>query len=351
MKSMIAMLCLAFPLVLTAAGPSAEEMAFYKAYKNGAQARECLRVVDQDGMPVVGAKIDGGLQTGDGYNDYTPIRGTTGTNGEFVVQGKCTNRIRCGITLDGYYASEFVLPNYASRHTFRDGKWHPYGSQHTVVLKKIIAPVNLTHPNPERRQNPDVGVWHGYDLEQCEWMPPYGNGKHADMLIRINVDASASHDFKATMEISFTNNPFAGAYQLVKDLYSEMKSIYMADTNAVYQTSCDFLHEEHPIVHKKPIVYVQGVEKTDTRLQKDSYLVFRTRTKVDENGNLVSAHYGKIYGPWEIFRAMHAYGVYFNPEPNNNNLEDIETAEHSRMLQRQRNEPPYKKKRKALWPF
>ena len=55
MKSIIAALSLAFPLALTAAGPSAEEMAFYKAYKNGAQAKECLRVVDQDGMPVVGA--------------------------------------------------------------------------------------------------------------------------------------------------------------------------------------------------------------------------------------------------------------------------------------------------------
>ncbi len=63
MKSMIAMLSLAFPLALTAAGPSAEEMAFYKAYKNGAQTKECLRVVDQYGMPVVGG---GNLGTGGG---------------------------------------------------------------------------------------------------------------------------------------------------------------------------------------------------------------------------------------------------------------------------------------------
>ena len=46
MKSIIATLSLAFPQVLTAAGPSTEEMAFYKAYKNGAQAKDCLRVVD-----------------------------------------------------------------------------------------------------------------------------------------------------------------------------------------------------------------------------------------------------------------------------------------------------------------
>jgi hypothetical protein len=33
MKSIIATLSLAFPLVLTAVGPSAEEMAFYKAFR------------------------------------------------------------------------------------------------------------------------------------------------------------------------------------------------------------------------------------------------------------------------------------------------------------------------------
>ena len=351
MKRTILALCLAFPMILKASGPSAEELALAKARNNGAQAKECLRVVDQDGMPVPDAKIEGGLQTGGGYNDYMPIQGATDTNGEFVVQGKCTNRIRCGITKDGYYASEFVLPNYAYRHSFKDGKWIPYGSQHTVALKKIIDPVNLSHPNPSRKENPDVSAWHGYDLEQCEWLPPYGCGRHADMLVRIITDYADSHDFKVSMEISFTNNPFAGAYLLRKDPYSEMKSIYRADTNAEYKASFEYLQEEHPIIHREPIVYVQGVNKTDTRLDRDSYLVFRTRTKVDQDGNLVSAHYGKIYGPWEIFRAMHAYGVYFNTKENDTNIEDIETAEHSRMLQRQREAPPYKKKRKSLWPF
>lgn len=33
-------------------------------------------------------------------------------------------------------------------------------------------------------------------------------------------------------------------------------------------------------------------------LGEDSYLIYRTRTKVDEEGKLVSAHYGKIYGLW-----------------------------------------------------
>ena len=40
----------------------AQDVSLYNAREHGAQAKECLRVVDQDGMPVVGAKIDGGLQ-------------------------------------------------------------------------------------------------------------------------------------------------------------------------------------------------------------------------------------------------------------------------------------------------
>jgi len=42
---------------------------------------------------------------------------------------------------------------------------------------------------------------------------------------------------------------------------------------------------------------------------------FRVRTKMDENGNVVSAHYGKIYGDFMQFR------YYFNPTPNDRNIE------------------------------
>ena len=111
------------------------------------------------------------------------------------------------------------------------------------------------------------------------------------------------------------------------------------------------MHERHPIIEQKPIVYVEGMKENDTRLDDKSYLVFRTRTEVDENGNLVSAHYGKIDGLWEFFGSMRTASIQFNPTPNDTNLEDAKTAEYSRMRQRQREEPPYKKKRKSLWLF
>ena len=92
-------------MVVFALCASAQDLALCRAREHGALAMECLRVVDPAGHPVVGAKVWGGLQTGSNLGDFTPISGVTDTNGEYVIQGRCTNRIRCDITKDGCYQS------------------------------------------------------------------------------------------------------------------------------------------------------------------------------------------------------------------------------------------------------
>lgn len=336
MKNIIAIICLMYSLTLLAAWPDVEEMALYRARQYGAEAKECLRIVDQNGSPVAGAMVWGGLQTGDGYNDFTTICGMTDMNGEYVIKGRCTNRIRCDITKDGYYNSEFVAANYGYRHCLRDGKWQPYGEVTTIELKEIKNPVALTHAKSSYAKPPSLGKWYGYDIERRKWVIGEDNELHADMLVRITTECKNNiSDFRTKMEISFTNNAYAGAYMLPVDKHSEMKSVYYADTNATYQSYFCFVYEKHPIIQLRPMRHVSGMEVTDTRLDADSYLVFRTRTEVDSDGRLVSAHYGKIYGVWEFFDGMRAANVQFNPIPNDINLEDAETAECSRRRLRQ----------------
>ena len=118
--------------------------ALYKVWKYGALAKECLRVVDQDGCPVAGARVWGGLQTGGNLNDFTAISGYTNTNGEYVIEGKCTNRIRCDITKVGYYPSELCLSNYGYSHSVSNGVWIPYGEMRVVTLKKKGSSVPFT---------------------------------------------------------------------------------------------------------------------------------------------------------------------------------------------------------------
>ena len=57
-------------------------------------------------------------------------------------------------------------------------------------------------------------------------------------------------------------------------------------------------------------------------LDSNSYLIFRTRTQVDSKGNLLSAHYGKIYGSWRSNdEEMFINGGCFNPVENDTNIE------------------------------
>ena len=338
MKRMVLAMCFTFSLVLNAAGPSAEEMALYRARRYGAQAKECLRVLDQDGKPVEGARVWGGLQTGDGYNDFIPIRGLTDTNGEYVIQGKCTNRIRCDITKTGYYDSEFLVASYGYTHSVKDGIWQPYGTRTEITLKKIINPV-ATGRRYIDRKIPAYGEWIGYDFKEADWVSPWGKGKWSDAKIRFTSREVGAFDFGYKMELSFEHSPFAGVVRRKKNAFSRFPSVYNAVTNDVYKNVITF-----------------EVDKTGARkriwdhLANDEYLIFRTRTKVNEKGVLVSAHYGRIDGEWKFYElhGMWVRGIYFNVVPNDTNLEDRDSFEDAMQRKHQREEAPYQRNGKGL---
>ena len=296
----------------------AQDVSLSNAREHGALARECLRVVDQDGYPVAGAKVWGGVQIGGDLNDFMPISGTTNTNGEYVIQGKCTNRIRCDITKDGYYRSEFLLANYGYTHTVENGRWQPFGCVTTITLRRItglgkLVVLDGTGSDVGRRTIPTWNQWVGFDLEMFDWTSPYGKGQHSDMLIRFVGDIRNEYiDFKVAMNVCFTNNPFAGAYVCKKDLSSDFTWSEYADTNRSFTAEFNYVCERRP-----------DGKRIKEILAEDSYMVFRTRTKVDEEGRLVSAHYGVISGGW-LFgsETMQIGDACFNDKVNATMIED-----------------------------
>jgi hypothetical protein len=66
---------------------------------------------------------------------------------------------------------------------------------------------------------------------------------------------------------------------------------------------------------------LSGRIEKDTLLANNEYLILRTRSKVDKDGRLESAHYAKIYGPLYVSRSGLALTAYFNPKENDPNLE------------------------------
>lgn len=290
-----------------------QDLSLYRARQHGAEAKECLTVRDQDGLPVADVHISGGLQTGGGANDCIPIDGWTDKEGKYVIKGKCTNRIACRMTKDGYYPTTIELADYGYTHSLSNGLWHPYGEKRIATLKAIKKPGTLIVFPRELRETevPAQGKWLGFDLELHDWTTPFGAGIHDDILIRINSEMSGG-GFRHEMQLSFTNNPYAGACVREKDLYSEFKTAYAADPEVEYNPNLTFY-----------MAYLPGKGKTSSVVDDSSYLVVRTRTDVDKEGKLISAHYGIIAGPllFDDGKIVFSDGC-FNPTPNDVNLED-----------------------------
>lgn len=313
MKNIIVLFVLAFTLSCAAnAGVSQNDRG------NAALAEVRIRIVDQDGIAVPNARIWGGFTTGASINDYALVNGFTDTNGVYVAQNKCNEFLRFDVRKQGYYRTEekIFFGRSGAKPIIANGKWQPYGETRTVVLKKIKDPGVLKVPSSLIQVEvavPVYGEWLPFDLEKFDWVKPHGEGSHDDVLLRFRRRITDKwYDFKYEMDVSFTNHPFAGAVVLAKDCNSEFTTEYNADTNAAYKASFNYFLERTKKSGSKSSV-----------LDRDSYLVFRTRTTVDEEGRLKTAHYGAIHGEWMPGKTNMTFADgCFNPTPNDTNIED-----------------------------
>ena len=296
------------------------------AETDGAKMKMTFVVVDNDDNVVSNAWIQGGIHCDTGGSMGTEFAGYSDNAGRFTIAGKTTGSFVYSITKDGFYqtAAEYNFTREEDGYTpsVKDGKWQPYGQTQRVILKRIINPT-ATRFHYGDLPVPVNDVWIGLDLEKFMWCPPYGKGQNDDVLLRFTHNSYMTDEkvTRITMEMSFTNNPFAGAYVLKKDEWSEFESVYHANTNAEFNVT-NFKFERLRTKTKR--------FKMES-FPNDSYIVFRTRTKVDAEGKLISAHYGKIYGEWQYARYFKHGGILFNSNPNDPNLEDEESGIRARL--------------------
>ena len=305
-----------------------------EAQRYGAKAKIIYRIVDDEGVPITNATVYGQWQ-----NDYP--RKTwketfvTDDNGEFIAKDKVGGRFGFYVKEDGFYLSstgvEFHWREGVSP-LVKDGKWQPYGEKRTLVVKRKKNPVEMNWHSGVFRA-PATNEWVGLDLEKGRWCKPYGDGKFEDVKLRFSGEVIDHFTWDTVTELSFTNIPFAGYYEMSKDGYSDMKSCYAASTNdASYgdRTMTFISHGARGIPPNR---------QTTDKLAGGKYIVFRTRCVIDDAGRLVSAHYGKIYGEMRggLLRLTflgNDNGIYFNPTPNDTNLEDMETIKRLKLLGR-----------------
>ena len=306
-------LLLAHSLVADDAGD-----ALKHARRYGAEARIVLRCIDQDGNVVTNAAVSTALYPDGSFENAIVGNGTVDTNGCFVMQGKANGEFSFTVKKEGYYKTREV------KHLFHipfisvsSGRWQPYGMTNTVVLKRKVNPVAMYAADRGSHYTliPKVGEPLGFDLTVGDWVSPNGRGKTRDFDVTYIRDGEG-RAFTSQELILSVSDPFAGFQKVPCDTYSAFRSPYRADTNAVYEQEVRFSFKRHEGTGR----YIDG------QMKDDECVILRTRTRVDDDGRLISAHYGKIYGPLSFGVSYDAPGSmkilhYFNPNENDPNLE------------------------------
>ena len=306
------------PLVLQVV---AMEPAMEDAIRHGAMAKICYRVIDDEGCPVSNAVAHVWFSSYARHQDDADWLVTTDTNGMFTVEHRTNESLDCGFDKDGYYhSSDQIL--FRDRKDVpvkvRDGKWQPYGEMRTVVLKKIKNPGTCVIPKQGGQFTwniPAFGQWIGFDFEDFDWTAPYGCGKSTDILLKFQSKCNRRFvDCEYEMDVCFTNYQYAGAYVCALDKYSDLEIPYCANTNGEFRTSFHFVMKKSP------------AQRIMECVEQDQCLVFRTRTALDDNGNLKTAHYGVIVGMWGFGDKQMGVGdACFNIIENDVNIEDGRT--------------------------
>lgn len=154
------------------------------------------------------------------------------------------------------------------------------------------------------------GCW-GYDLQLGDWLSPLGKGEVADFDVEYNWQQT-EQDVRCFGKIVF-KEPFSGAYRATKVKSDNLQSAYLADTNHLYQSQIEYSayarFDTRQEDSERPILF------------DDEYLVVRSRVKTDGKGNIVSANYSKIYGPFRIGRELTYRQSNYNPNVNDPNIE------------------------------
>jgi hypothetical protein len=303
------------------------------------RAKVTFNVVNQDGDPVRNVPVQLGFWGGE------TIRGTTDENGCFTGEGETySDYLFCvglleenGAPNKKYYLTCYQKEIADWKNPPEDGKWKPWNETINLVVKEKINPIAMygCYIGDFKRNIPKIEEWVGYDFEQNDWLAPYGKGKVADVEFLITHNWKDHSYVQQILKLRFPY-PQAGAYFMKKDIvvsrfskkerFSRFESVYHADSKHDYQNEISFFRED-----VKTERSLTRINKNSNVLKEFDYLIFRTRTKVDKDGNLVEARYGKIYGPIEFNgveceanRQIKKYlrmSYYLNPNVNDTNLE------------------------------
>lgn len=311
-------------------GMTAEDYMNKVYQENHYKIKVTFRVIGEDGVPVPNADINVGIDSllhADGHNNY---KGKTNAEGLFTVESRgrgCTDVL---VEKDGFYPSRPEVEwdgdlNPGGEIMHKNGGFRPWNPTIDVVLKKVGKPipmiVRLADGGSSSRMKPTpemLGRDLGWDLVEGDWIAPHGDGKTADLTVRFESDFIDESNRSASAVVSFGNLD-DGLIPIteVRGEASFLKFPRMAPEGGYKLRKLEYSQ-----------TVKDGVLDAAPERKPEGYF-FRLRTKLDKDGQVESAIYGKITKPFELkhssfrgdSRLFLKFDYYLNPTPNDRNLE------------------------------
>ena len=249
--------------------------------------------------------------------------GVTDGNGRFLLTGITRGKVTCIVEKEHYYKTHITRKfGYSKGDDFKDGKLIPYHRTIEFTLKEKRNPIPMWAKEVSIRL-PKQGEPFGYDFEKGDLVAPHGTGEQADLFFTCSATDWDAPDFRKELRIVAAQEG-GGVIANARDTYSQFQSRHEAQEDG-YEPQFEFVMDT-----KKREAVSLDPDSDETRTH---YLTFRSRVGRNEKGEIISAHYGKIFGypnngRIEFFKdpdnpegAFVSLQYYFNPTPNDRNLE------------------------------
>ena len=175
-----------------------------QAYNHGGyKSMFTLRIVDSQGTPVEGASVDVGPFLN--WSRLPLQQYVTDSKGILVIVDDDANKYHVHVSKGGYYDSDGAIQFFSHHYVcVEDGRWIPWNPHVEFVLKPKGSMVQLDHFKSSERPPKfpsDVDV--PFDFLCCDFLPPYGNGRETNAVIRMSGSIDGNRSSHSVTSIAF----------------------------------------------------------------------------------------------------------------------------------------------------
>lgn len=277
-----------------------------------------VQVVDEQGQAIEGAQVGVGYPgrvSGQGVSFKKP----TDEEGRASFSGSSFLKLRVKVEKEGYYASHQEVKTFERVDTE-----NVYSDQAvTIILRDVRNPIPMYAYEFDATLG-GVSEARGFDLVKNDWVAPWGDGVVTDLIFKVTGYFEDYSDNDSTLSLFFANEA-DGIQSFTPHAQSELQSPYTAPLDG-YRPQMSWRKRKQVTPDPSGQSLRKQVDVIDDTATSSDYL-FRVRSVLNEEGEVVSALYGKVYGRFMFAGAskegtfIRGFQVYLNPSVNNRNIE------------------------------